>query len=170
MDIKTADNFSPYEVLTDELEGDRAWDLFFGKYSTLTEPVRNILVGDEAMSVLYSISQQLLLDIADSRALSEIVANVLLGDLFINDMTTTIAQKLNVDQSTAQQIQAKIVKELFAPAIEDIKKIQRDKFPDRIGQGTTPAQPTIPQPPAPPQMENTPPVNQSNVIDLRNQS
>ena len=97
--------------------------------------------------------------------LTRIVRDVLLGDLFIGDTSATISQKLNMDPQTAQQIRDKIVKELFAPAIEDIKKIQREKFPDRVAQRNTS---TMLQPPKPPEIKTTMAVNQSNVIDLRN--
>ena len=76
-------------------------------------------------------------------------------------------QKLNIDLQTAQQMSSKIINELFAPAIEDIKNAA-GKFPDRVGQGGASAtRPTMPQPPPPPQMKNAPPINQGNVIDLR---
>ncbi len=57
----------------------------------------------------------------------------------------------------------------LAKRIEDIKKIQREKFPDRVGQGSA-AKPDMPQPPVPTQMKGAAPVNQNNIVDLRNRT
>ncbi len=158
---------TPYNIDLDILSADETlWSSFAKKFVILPKDVKDILLLDNTTAFLLDISHQLTLNEEQTKELTRIIRDVLLGDIFINDMSATISQKLNADQQTAQQIRDKIVKELFASAIEDIKKIQQDKFPDRVGQGSVS---TMPQPPAPPQMKNVPPVNQSNVIDLRNQ-
>lgn len=96
--------------------------------------------------------------------ITRIIRDVLFGDIFIGDMTTIISKKLNTDSQVAQQITIKILNELFASAIEDIKKIQRDRFASRIGP-VSPASQT-PRNSVPP----TQVVNENNIIDLRNQN
>ena len=63
--------------------------------------------------------------------------------------------------NTANQIAQKIVTELFVPAIEDIKNMQREKFKDRIAQNRSNQSQQSSQ--------NTN-AEQSNVIDLRKQN
>lgn len=168
MDIQSADNFSPYEVITDTLSDDSAWSYFGSKYSKLTPPLLAILLDLPTMEFLAGIAEDFNLSLSQSRALSEIVGEIVLGDMFIGDTTKTVIEKLGIDTSTGQQIVSRILQELFAPAIEDIKKIQREKFPDRIKQGSPPATPARPAAPAP--TSSIPPVSQDNIIDLRNQS
>ncbi len=98
--------------------------------------------------------------------ITRIIKDVLLGKLFAGDITQTIIQTTGADQTTAQKIRDKIVKELFAPALEEIKKIQREKFPDRTRQGTT-SEPTNTTPPPTKEVSS---INQSNVINLRQDS
>lgn len=91
--------------------------------------------------------------------LTRIIRDILLADVFLGDFPMIISQKLNIDTGTASQIAQKIVNELFAPAVEDIKKMQRERFADRIAQTRTS------QPQQTPQNTDT---EQGNVINLRN--
>lgn len=158
--MNTDNIYSPYFIDSLEMTKDKqSWDIFANKFISLPEKIKDAMLASE---IVESVALNLSLTESQSADLSRLIRDVLLGDLFIGDMITKISENLNVDQATAQQIQSKVLNGLFAPAIEDIKKIQREKFPDRIGQGSG-----IPQPPLPPQMKNGPNVNQSNVINLR---
>ncbi|MBP9822207.1 MAG: hypothetical protein KBC81_02045 [Candidatus Pacebacteria bacterium] len=95
--------------------------------------------------------------------ITRILKDTLLGNSFVGDLSNDIKHKLNIEEYLAQQIKDKIVKELLAPAAEDIKKIHREKFPDRIKKGSEPV------PPSPPQQTQPTQVSDSNVINLRNQ-
>lgn len=159
MNYPNSENYSPFEVLTENFgQSETTWDNFSYKISSTPLTIQDLILGVSAEEFILDITQQLNLQEYQSKNLALIVGEVILGDLFAGDMAQTISEKLGIDLQTAQQIRDKIVKELFAPAIEDIKKIQREKFPDRTKQGT------------PPQPQTTSPVNQSNVIDLRNQT
>jgi len=55
--------------------------------------------------------------------ITRIIRDILLGDLSLNDTASTISQNLKVSPTVANQIQNKIMNDLFGPAVEDIKKI-----------------------------------------------
>lgn len=169
MDNQDSKNFSedsiratPFNVDFFSPSGENFFEEYTKKVTPLSASIKNVLMDDSTTNfVEEDLGSTFGLNLEQKTEVLRIVRDILLGDLFAGDMIVTIAQKLNVDQTTAQQIRDKIVKELFAPAIEDIKKIQRERFPDRTKQGTAP------QPPAPPQIKTVPAVNQGNVIDLR---
>lgn len=165
MEYPNPENYSPFEVLTKNFgQSETAWDDFSYQISSTPVSIQDLVLGITAEDFIIGIVTDFNLSENQSKNLALIIGEILMGDLFIGDLAKNVGQKLNIDQVITREIVNKIANELFAPAIEDIKKIQREKFPDRIGQGSTNA---MPQPPAPPQIKNAPPVNQSNVIDLR---
>ena len=99
---------------------------------------------------------------------TKIIRDILLGDASLNSMPSLISSKLNIDQSTSVQIANKIVNELFGPAIEDIKKLQTPKFPEKISSPVAPMQPLTPRIPEKPDLKIEPDINRNNVVDLRN--
>jgi len=156
-----SENYSPFEVLTENFgQSEIAWDNFSYQISSMPISIQDLVLGISAEEFILGVTQDFDLSEYQTKNLALIIGEVSLGDLFIGDMSATITEKLTLDPQSTQQICAKILNELFAPAIEDIKKIQREKFPDRVGQGSANS---MPKPPAPP-------VNQSNVIDLRQNS
>ena len=74
------------------------------------------------------------LTIDQKASLVRIIRGILLADEFLGDFPSLISSRLGVEMNTANQIAQKIVNELFAPAMEDIKNMQRGKFRDRIAQ------------------------------------
>lgn len=91
--------------------------------------------------------------------ITRIVRDILLAQIFIGDMPKEISSRLNVNLETANNIASMILSELFAPAIEDIKKEQTAAFPNRL---TSPAKNVVPNPAV--NLD----VNKNNVLDLRN--
>lgn len=159
--------YTPYAVDLYSIPDTETIQAYMDRVRALPEAIKKVLTDFSTAEYLIDIVvPEFRLEESGATELTRITRDILLGDLFIGDMSVSIANKLNVEQTTAQQIRDKITNELFAPAVEDIKKIQREKFPDRVGQGNINS---VPQPPALPQMKNAPAVNQSNVIDLRNQ-
>lgn len=132
----------------------------------LPESIRNILTDDSTAEFIedklganFNLSPQNKIEI------TRIIRDVLLGDLSLNTVSDSISVKLNINEDTAAQITNKIVIELFQPAIEDIKKMQKEKFSNQSG--------GIARNPEPIQsLKKTPvsnsSVNPNNVVDLRN--
>src|SRR3989338_2186398 len=147
--------YSPFRVdlqTTDPLD----WDKFLKKISALPVSITNILTDANTIELIIMISEDFDLSDEQSSDLSRVVRDVLLADVFLGDFPALISSKLRVEASIASQIANKIVNELFAPAIEDIKNMQRGKFKDRIAQVRSS------------QTQQPPPnTEQGNVINLR---
>src|SRR3989338_9864136 len=154
--------YSPYQVDLEELLLTKEdWDVFANKFIELPVSTKDIMVSDITASYLKNLSEKFGLDQNQSSDLSRIVRDVLLADAFLGDFPALISSKLGVEASIANQIANKIVSELFALAIEDIKNMQREKFKDRIAQNRSNQSQQSSQ--------NTN-AEQSNVIDLRKQN
>lgn len=109
-----------------------------------------------------------------------LLGGILLADVFVGDMVWEIQNRLQIDQNTATQIASTIVSELFAPALEEIKQVHRQKFEDRATSPKPPSQvqqsapqPQRPSQPPPPKRTFSNPaasldINKNNVLDLRN--
>lgn len=169
------DLYSPFRVdsqTTDPLE----WDKFLKKINGIPVLIKNLITSADTVEFLIIISEQFDLSEEESASLARIIRDVLLTDVFLGDFPAVISQKLNIDIETASQLAQKVINELFAPAIEDIKNMQREKFRDRIVQARssqTPPQPPPGAPLAPPRrpagfVRPGERVQEGNVVDLRN--
>ena len=150
--------YSPYQVDLEELLlVKKDWDIFANKFIKLPINVKDVINSATTDYYLEFICKKLGLDQNQSSDLSRIVRDILLADAFLGDFPSLISSKLGIEINTASQIAQKIVSELFAPAIEDIKNMQREKFKDRIAQAKSN------------QTQQPPPnTEQGNVINLKN--
>ncbi|MDP2932982.1 MAG: hypothetical protein Q8N81_02520, partial [bacterium] len=94
--------------------------------------------------------------------IARIIRDVILTDIYIGDMPAQISSKLGVDQNVAVEIARAIVSQLFAPVIEDIKKLQLQKF-GKLPGSNAPQQSTTPQKVPGEDL----PESGGNIIDLR---
>lgn len=126
---------SPYQVDLEELLlVKKDWDVFANKFIKLPVNIKGVMISAETADYLEFLSKKLGLGQNQSSDLSRIVRDILLTDKFLGDFPILISSGLRVDMKIANQIVQKIINELFAPAIEDIKNTQREKFKDRIAQ------------------------------------
>ncbi len=150
--------YNPFDVdMASILEDDPRWSVFQSSYSVLPENIKDILVLEPTTMYLYGLSLQYGLNEDQSANISRIIRDILLVQAPIINMPQMISNKLGLDIEQSKQIANKIVSELFAPAIEDIKKMQREKF------GQKPTQPRQTQPQA-----NQ--INQNNIINLKDKN
>lgn len=151
--------YSPYQVdLERLLLVKKDWDIFANKFIKLSVNVKDVMISSATAYYLEFISKNFDLNQNQSSNLSRIVRDILLADEFIGDFPVLISSRLQIDKTVAGQIAGKIVGVLFAPAIEDIKNTQKEKFKDRIVQTKS-------------NQTRQPPPNVStegNVINLRN--
>ena len=125
---------------------------------SLPESAQNIMVDlSTAEFIEENLGQAFGLSADQKTELTRIIRDILLADAFLGDFPALVSSKLGVEMNTANQIAQKIVAELFVPAIEDIKNIQREKFKDRIAQAKSNQTQQLP-----------PNTEQGNVINLRN--
>ncbi len=156
--------YNPFDALTENIS-DFDWEDINNQTALLPDSTGHILFGSNTTDFFMGISSDFGLSTDQSFNLSKITGEILIGNLFIGDINSEIIQRLRLSPETAKQITTKILNELFAPAMEDIKKMQREKFADRLsGTAAKPSQP-VPQPQPLNQKTN---VSEHNVIDLRN--
>ncbi len=138
-------------------------DSFLQRVDSLPTSIKNLVTNIDTVEKIISYVEDFDLDEEQTSSLSKIVQKVSLGEIPITRLAVVINGDLGIDR--AQELAEKMVRDLFATTIEDIKKIQHEKFPDRMSgsQGSVPkpSNQTL-TPPAPPG------INQNNVVDLRN--
>lgn len=139
-----------------------SYESYVNYVSTLPKPVRSLLVGSTTAEFIEDILRpQFNLSDSQVTVATAIIRDVLLANLFIGEMLGALTDEAGLDPQNAKKMSDMIVGQLFAPAIEDIKKLQRENFADRLGGGAAP------QPPRPvsaqPQSSQTINLRQSTV-------
>jgi len=121
--------YDPVEVDDDYFAAnEKEQEVFYSKVKTLSNGVVNILFGLNTADTIKKICATSGLNARQSAELARLLRKVLTADIYIGDMPTQISSRLGVDQNTALEIARSVISQLFAPVIEDIKKIQLQKF------------------------------------------
>ena len=132
--------YDPVEVDTDFFaQNEQEQELFYSKVKTLPGPIIDILFGLDTASLIEGICMDERLNQKQSAELARLIRKTVIADVYIGDMPAQISSKLGVDQNVALEIARNIVSQLFAPAIEDIKKLQLQKFGKLPGSSAQPS-------------------------------
>lgn len=132
---------------------------FFQKVSSLTDSIKDLMANPSTADFIEeNLGQNFNLNPEQKTEITRIIRDVLLGDLFIGEMAQNISLKAKLSPDEAKRVKDSIVSVLFKPAAEDIKKLQTQKFPEKINR---------------PILEKTdlkiePNINRNNIVDLRN--
>jgi len=155
--------FSPYFAQQDiEKTDDRI--KFLKSFDNLPQPIKDLLTSLDTTEKITNAGKTFGLDEFDTESLSFAIRKIATGEVFIGNGVELIADETGLPPERAKSVLGLVVNEIFAPALEDIKKIQTSKFPQRFG-APIQAQPQVPPPvkqPEPAQNDNP------NVINLRN--
>jgi hypothetical protein len=146
------------------------WEKFQNQIDSLNENLYTLLTSNEAVILIKGFVSQYNFSLMQGSEIARVLRDTILSNIFIGDMPLEISKRLNIDLGVATGIANQIVSQIFAPALDDIKKLQAVKFPGRVGQPQQTQQPT-PQPLSVPrqfQGANLPETG-GNIIDLRNQ-
>ncbi len=146
---------------------DLDWDKLQDKIDKLPIVLGNILTSYKTSEFIEMLAQKYVQLGVQWSDIARIVRDVVLADIYIGDMPAQISSKLGVDQNTALEIARAIVSQLFAPVIEDIKKLQLQKF-GKLPGSSAPQQSPQARPPQHIPGEELPETG-GNIIDLRNQ-
>ncbi len=175
--IKKYMRFSPYFVVDPSPLSDLALDKFEEKIEKLSPLMKDILMSPQSSRFIEKTVTSRNLSEIQGQDIARIIRDVIVADIYIGDMPAQISSKLGVDQNAATEIARAIVSQLFAPVIEDIKKLQLQKF-GKLPGSSAPQQPRqnfAPQnlggqarPPQHIPGEELPETG-GNIIDLRNQ-
>lgn len=130
----TGDVFlTPYLAGLYPLENENDIQNYSSKFEFLSPAVEKIIFNfstaefiEEQLGVKFNLSGK------QKEEVANIIRGILLGDIFIGDFIKAAQTKLNLDENKAKEITSMIVAELFPPAVESIRKIQRLKFPLKI--------------------------------------
>lgn len=118
---------SPYFAESlDEEEASR--NSFLDRYDSLPEALKDYLISAETSDSLLELGDKYGLDNFSCEPVAKIIRDITMGDLFIRDMPTQISSRTGLTPEKSAQLSNEVIKTIPAPALEEIKKIQREKF------------------------------------------
>ncbi len=142
---------------------------FIKQVLQLPTSIQGVLRGfSTAEFIEDKLSPQFNLNNQQVNTLTLAVKDLLMGKLHSKNFTSNIQSSLNLGPETSQQIASMLSKELLGPVLEDIKKIQTERFPEKISRPVAPLRSQTPKVPDRPDLKIEPSVNRNNVVDLRN--
>lgn len=169
-DLQNYFQFSPFFIDAAEMS-DLDWERLQNKIDQLPPALINLLTDNKTSGFIESLTQKYIQLSVQGPDVARLIRDIVIGDIFIGDMPQELARRLGVDPAAAREIANQIVSQLFTGALDDIKKVQAEKFPGRL-----PAKPVPPVPQTKPaempksehyQGEDLP-ESGGNIIDLRN--
>lgn len=145
------------------VESDQSREQFLANLKLLPQSLTDFLVSDETADLIGNISEHYDLTDVQTELISWLIRKVATGDEYIKDLPTSISSLVGIGIEQSTEIYNYLIKSVFAPYWEDIKKIQIQKF----GLEQTSSQTTS-------QVAKYPgedlPETGGNIIDLRNQN
>lgn len=165
--------FSPYFAQKD-VEKKEDCLKFFKSFDALPQSVKNLLTSLDTTEKIINAGKTFGLDEFDTEATSLAVRKIATGEIFVGDGANFIANETELSRERAKSLIGLIVNEILAPALDDIKKIQAQKFPEKvtgiseISKPFTPARPTPQKFYEKPDLKIEPEINKNNIVDLRN--
>ena len=124
---------SPYMADFDDLNSNEH-KIFLGLYSDLSSNLKTFFAASQTANTIYGIGQEYKLNDGKISKIGATIRELLVGKIFIKDVPALLAQKINIDNPRAGEIANKIISQSFGSILEDVKRIQRSKFPERITQ------------------------------------
>lgn len=154
---------------------DLDWERLNVKIDQLPQTLADFLIDIKVSEFVDTLTQKYIQLSPQGSEMARLIRDVVIGDIFIGNMPKEISSRLGIDQAFAREIANLIVSQLFTPIIEDLKKVQNERFPGKL-----PAKPTA-QPQGPslqgPSLHQQHsdhyqgeelPESGGNIIDLRN--
>jgi len=159
--------FTPFDV--DRHLAEYSSTSFFQRVGSLPDSLKDIMANPSTAEFIEEkLGTEFSMNYVQKIEVTRIIRDVLLGDISINAMASKISENLEIDSTVAYQIQSKIVNELFGPAIEDIKKLQTERFPEKPDRPVAPMRPQTQKITEGSDLKIDPDINRNNVVDLRN--
>lgn len=156
--------FSPYfaAIDTEKKEGRIQ---FLKVFEKAPQSIRNLITSTETIEKIVSACELFHMDKYDIEGVSYSIRKIALAEIPITTAVRFIASETELSTEQAQNLLGTILRDIFSSAIEDIKKIQHEKYPELVqkslvSQSKTPPHLKIPAPPTD--------INEGNIVDLRN--
>ena len=106
--------------------------IFLSAYAGMSQGLKNFLASTETATSISSVGLSYSLDDNQVSKVAGTLRELIMGNIFIKDFPITVSSKLGIDDIKTGEIVNKIVSKSFGPIIEDVKRIQRSKFPDKV--------------------------------------
>lgn len=128
------------------------------EYAGLPASLKNYLASTDTSGAILSAGLEFNLDDHQTSAMATALRELVIGKIFIKDFPAAISSRLGIDDVKAGGLVNKLVSQSFGPIIEDIKRIQRGKFPDKVMAMQKESQPAglSPRPSIPEGIKNMP--------------
>ncbi len=152
--------YDPVDVDQDYfLDHDIEREEFYTKALTLPGNILGILFNTETSTKMRGVSELFQLNPRQSEELSRLIRKILVAEVYLGNIVSEITSRLTIGPDIAKEIASRLITELFAPALEEIKKMHMEKF------GNTP----LPKPESSfaKATEDKANINPNNVLDLR---
>lgn len=107
---------------------------FLQDVNQMSPTLKNYLTSTDTVETIFSLGKEFDLEDGQISDLGVLVREFLTGKIFIKDFPNSISSKFGIDDIKAGNIANRLISKSFAAIIEDVKRIQRNKFPDRIAQ------------------------------------
>ena len=125
--------FTPYSV--DIFSFDNPVDIqnYISRFKSASGTVRDLIFNPSTADFIQEdLVPKFNLNTEQGKEVTRIIRDILLADIFIGDVIGAIQTRLKVDQNTASSITSMLISDLFAPVIEEIKSMHKEKFGDRL--------------------------------------
>lgn len=121
--------YSPIEVDEEEmLRNDEQHELFYSKINALPESIQDILFDQAVDDTIKKLSGEFQLNQNQTIEIVRLVRDIAITDSYLGNIVSEVTSRLAVGQDVAGEIANRLITELFAPALEDIKKLHVEKF------------------------------------------
>ena len=105
---------------------------FLENLRTASPALKNYLTSSDTVELIFSVGKEYDFRDIQITELGVLVRELLAGNIFLKDFPMTVSSKLGIDDIKAGKIVNELVSKSFGPIIEDVKRIQRSKFPDKV--------------------------------------
>ena len=160
MEEKETNIYDPFDVLTENFAEDYDWQEFTVKLNSLPQPLRDLMFDPGLIEFVMDISVNSALSEAQTKKLSEIIGEFIMGSLSANNLPNALAQS-GMAPDIAQKIRGKI----SGGATQTEESYSKPLQPQYIPRPAPSRPPTAPDRP---DLKIEPDINRNNVVDLRN--
>lgn len=121
--------YSPIDIDQNELLlDDERHELFYSKINALSEEIQEMLFDPATEENLRKIAEQFGINQNQTIEMTHLVKDLLLADIYLGNIVSEVRSRLAVSEGTAREIANGIITQIFAPALEELKRVHIEKF------------------------------------------
>ena len=132
--LEEAQIYDPYEAYVNQIIDDGfKYDQLHKKLASLPENLLDFIFSPElAEFIKDKIVAPFNLNKQQTKETAKVVLELILTDIYLGNIVSEVQGRLAIDDQKAKTIAGLIVAELFAPILEDLKKMHIEKFAKNI--------------------------------------